>query len=111
MAASWKMVRVFISSTFRDMHAERDHLVKVTFPALREQLRPYRVELYDIDLRWGITEDEAKNDKVLGLCLDQVNECRPFFLALLGHRYGWVPAQVSEETQRRFPIVKRFPGV
>ena len=37
MAATWKTVRVFISSTFRDMHAERDHLVKVTFPALRER--------------------------------------------------------------------------
>ncbi len=33
--AGWQSVRVFLSSTFRDMHAERDHLVKVTFPALR----------------------------------------------------------------------------
>ena len=57
--AGWRNVRVFLSSTFRDMHAERDHLIKVTFPALRERLLPHRVELYDIDLRWGITEDEA----------------------------------------------------
>ena len=61
MAADWRTVRVFLSSTFRDMHAERDHLIKVTFPALREKLLPHRVELYDIDLLWGITEDEAKN--------------------------------------------------
>ena len=33
-----KVVRVFISSTFRDMQAERDHLIKVVFPALREEL-------------------------------------------------------------------------
>jgi hypothetical protein len=33
----------------------------VTFPALRERLLPYRVELYDIDLRWGITDDEASH--------------------------------------------------
>jgi len=26
MSAVWKTVRVFISSTFRDMHAERDWL-------------------------------------------------------------------------------------
>ena len=38
MSGTWKTVRVFISSTFRDMHAERDHLVKVVFPALREEL-------------------------------------------------------------------------
>ena len=46
--AGWRSVRVFLSSTFRDMHAERDHLIKVTFPALRERLLPHRVELYDI---------------------------------------------------------------
>jgi len=36
MARSWRTARVFISSTFRDMHAERDHLIKVVFPELRE---------------------------------------------------------------------------
>ena len=50
MAATWRTVRVFISSTFRDMHAERDHLVKVVFPALRERLEKYRVYLVDIDI-------------------------------------------------------------
>ena len=40
MSAIWRQVRVFLSSTFRDMHAERDHLVKVTFPRLREKLLP-----------------------------------------------------------------------
>ena len=35
MSATWKTVRVFISSTFRDMQAERDWLVKRVFPALR----------------------------------------------------------------------------
>lgn len=43
MTASWKTVRVFISSTLRDMHAERDHLVKVVFPALRESLSKDRI--------------------------------------------------------------------
>src|SRR5271170_8106133 len=109
--AGWRNVRIFLSSTFRDMHAERDHLIKVTFPALREKLLPHRVELYEIDLRGGITEDEAKNEKVIALCLEQVDECRPFFLAFLGHRYGWVPGQIADETQKRFPFVSRFPGV
>ena len=36
-----------ISSTFRDMHAELDHLVKVVFPALRERLAPSRVYLLE----------------------------------------------------------------
>lgn len=107
----WRTVKVFLSSTFRDMHAERDHLIKVTFPYLRERLLPHRVELYDIDLRWGITEDEAKNEQVIGLCLEQIDECRPFFLAFLGNRYGWVPGQIPQDTLQRFPFVQRFPGV
>ena len=53
MGEGWRTARVFISSTFRDMHAERDELVKTVFPALRERLAPHRVHLVDIDLRWG----------------------------------------------------------
>jgi len=83
MSAAWKTVRVFISSTFRDMHAERDYLVKVVFPALRERLERYRIHLIDIDLRWGITEEEAQKDRALDLCLQQIDECRPFFVGIL----------------------------
>src|SRR3954452_20024998 len=103
MSGTWRTARVFISSTFRDMHAERDHLVKVVFPELREWLLPHRIELIDIDLRWGITEEESKKDKVLDLCLQRIDECRPFFIGILGERYGWVPTTpLSREAARRF---------
>jgi telomerase protein component 1 len=103
MAGTWRTARVFISSTFRDMHAERDHLVKVVFPELRERLLPHRIYLDDIDLRWGITEVESKEDRVLDLCLQQIDECRPFFIGILGERYGWVPnTPFSREAARRF---------
>jgi hypothetical protein len=36
--SSLRSVRVFTSSTFRDMHAERDHLVTVVFPELLERV-------------------------------------------------------------------------
>ena len=38
MTAIWKTVRVFISSTFRDMQSERDWLVRFVFPKLRQEL-------------------------------------------------------------------------
>jgi hypothetical protein len=59
MAAIWKTIRVFISSKFRDMLAERDYLVKVVFPALRERLERYRIYADDIDLRWGVLMEAA----------------------------------------------------
>ena len=65
----WKTVRVFISSTFRDFHAERDYLVKYVFPELRQWCEQYKLHLVDIDLRWGVTEKEAESGKVIELCL------------------------------------------
>jgi telomerase protein component 1 len=58
MNATWKTVRVFISSTFRDMQAERDHLVRFVFPQLRQELLQWRIHLVDVDLRWGVTSNQ-----------------------------------------------------
>lgn len=87
MAQVWKTVRVFISSTFRDMQAERDHLVRFVFPRLHEELLPRRIHLVDVDLRWGITSEQDVSE----VCREIIDECRPRFLCMLGGRYGWVP--------------------
>jgi len=108
MTTTWKTVSIFISSTFRDMHAERDHLVKVVFPALRERLEPYRVHLIDVDLRWGVTREQAENDKVLDVCLHYIDECRPFFVGLLGQRYGWVPNRIPADTASRYGLLRTY---
>ncbi|MBX7208105.1 MAG: DUF4062 domain-containing protein [Verrucomicrobiaceae bacterium] len=87
MSAAWKTVRVFISSTFKDMQAERDHLVRFVFPKLREELLKHRIHLVDVDLRWGVTSDQDAT----GVCRQVIDECRPRFMCILGGRYGWVP--------------------
>jgi hypothetical protein len=84
----WKTIRVFISSTFRDMHAERDHLVRFVFPRLRELLLPRRIHLIDVDLRWGVTREQDATE----VCREIIVECRPRFLCMLGGRYGEVPS-------------------
>jgi hypothetical protein len=86
MPAPEKQVRVFTSSTFRDMHAERDHLVTVVFPELRERVEQLGLEFFDVDLRWGVTKEQADNDQVLDVCLRQIEECRPFFVGILSER-------------------------
>lgn len=91
MPGKWRTIRVFISSTFRDMHAERDHLVKFVFPELKEKCRRQRMDLIDVDLRWGVSEEDAEGGKALDICLDEIDSCRPYFIGLLGHRYGCVP--------------------
>lgn len=102
-AGSWKTVRIFVSSTFRDMHAERDHLVKVTFPAVRQWCAEHRLFLDEIDLRWGITRQEADEGKALEICLREVDEARPLFICLLGGRYGWVPTETPPSNRYMLP--------
>jgi hypothetical protein len=81
-------VRIFVSSTFRDMQAERDILASRTFAQLRAEAQARGMGLQEIDLRWGVTEQESLEAKVLEICFDEIDASRPFFVALLGARYG-----------------------
>lgn len=84
----WRGVRVFISSTFRDMHSERDVLVRSVFPELRRRAASLCLHLQEVDLRWGVTEDESA--RATEICLNEV--CRSqVLLGILGERYGLVP--------------------
>nr|WP_213396236.1 tetratricopeptide repeat protein [Yoonia sp.] len=88
---SGRVVRIFLSSTFRDFGEERDLLVRKVFPTLRAKLQSRFVDLVDVDLRWGITEEEAERGEVLPICLSEIDRARPYFIGFLGERYGWVP--------------------
>ena len=92
-----RVVRVFISSTFRDMQEEREELVKHIFPQIRKMCEQRGVTWVEVDLRWGITEEQANRGEVLPICLAEIERCRPYFIGLLGQRYGWVPEQISDE--------------
>lgn len=112
--SSWKKVHIFVSSTFSDMHAERDYLVKRVFPELQDWCERRKLRLVDIDLRWGVTEQDATHNKnVIKVCLDRIDDCRPFFLCFLGQRRGWVPKanEVSDETFELFPDLRSVVGV
>lgn len=97
-SSPWLTRPVFISSTFKDMQAERDYLRQVVFPRLEEELRKGRIILEPIDLRQGVEtadlDDEAAREQlVLKVVLDEVKRSHPFLIVLLGDRYGWVPPE------------------
>lgn len=66
-------------------------LVRKVFPALRARLKDRFVDLVDVDLRWGITLEEAERGEVLPICLAEIDRSRPYFIGMLGERYGWIP--------------------
>lgn len=103
-------IRVFISSTFRDMQAERELLVKKVFPQLRKMCEERSVVCTEVDLRWGITTEQAAEGKVLPLCLEEIKRCRPYFIGLLGERYGWVPNSIPDELVQTQPWLLDHPN-
>jgi tetratricopeptide (TPR) repeat protein len=96
-----RAIRIFVSSTFRDMVAERDVLVNRAFPQLRALCAERGVAFTEIDLRWGLTDEEVAEGKVLPICLQEIRRCRPYFIGLLGERYGWVPPEIPSDLRAR----------
>lgn len=96
-------VHVFVSSTFRDMQTERYVLATTTFPMLQQRFRARGVDLVEVDLRWGVTEA----DVTLEVCLAEVDHCKPWFIGLLGQRYGTAltDREVTPELLQAFPFV------
>jgi hypothetical protein len=112
---SARQIRVFISSTFRDMHAERDHLVTVVFPELRERVEQLGLEFFDVDLRfrlrqgcgvtWGVPAKDANGETANSweYCRQWIDRVEPFFVCILGQRYGHrpEPRDLRDAAERR----------
>ena len=111
-APSSRVVRVFISSTFRDFGVERDLLMKRVFPELRRRARDRFVEVIGVDLRWGITEAQSQKGETLPICLREIERSRPYFIGLLGERYGWTPeaGQYPENLLAQQPWLAEHAG-
>ncbi|MFF0492536.1 DUF4062 domain-containing protein [Nocardia sp. NPDC004068] len=92
------IIPVFVSSTFRDFHFERDALIASVLPELNDLVAGYGCRVEMIDLRWGVSagdDDEATQQaRVLEVCLSEIERARPLFVGLLGERYGWVPDEL-----------------
>ena len=89
------MNTIFVSSTFQDMQQERDVLQNSVLPRIKEFAKQYGKNIDLCDLRWGINTlgmSEAESSaKVLQVCFDEIDNARPFFIAILGDNYGWIP--------------------
>ena len=89
------MIKYFISSTFRDMQPERDVINRNVLYRLRSVLEMAGEDLMFTDLRWGINtedlDDQEGMEKILSVCMQEIDVSYPHFLILLGDRYGSVP--------------------
>ena len=97
-----RQIRVFISSTFKDLQEERDYLIT----KLQAEAEKRDTTVTPLDLRWGITEDDAKSGKVLQICLQEIENSHPFFIGIIGNRYGWCPPK--EELEKNEILKERW---
>ena len=100
MAQSTRTFRLFVSSTFSDLKAERNALQEKVFPRLRDLAAAHGCRFQAIDLRWGVSEEAALDQQTMNICLGEIQRCqktspRPNFIILLGNRYGWRPLPVE----------------
>jgi len=96
MAQPSRTFRIFVSSTFSDLKAERNALQERVFPKLRELCMQHGARFQAIDLRWGVSEEAAVDQQTMNICLEELRRCqritpRPNVIVLLGERYGWMP--------------------
>jgi WD40 repeat protein len=111
MVQASKTFRIFVSSTFSDLKAERNALQERVFPRLRELCMAHGFRFQAIDLRWGVSEEASIDQRTMRICLEEIARCRritprPNFIILLGDRYGWrplpeeIPAREFEEIEK-----------
>lgn len=101
-----RYVRPFVSSPFLDLKEERDALVNLAFPRIRKYCEARGVTWSAVDLRWGVNSE----DRILPVCLDEVARSRPFFIGVLGDRYGTTPESIPAYLKVRYPWLERYPG-
>lgn len=81
----WKTIKIFVSSTFRDLEKERDELSMV-FRNLQQQVFAQNLHITPYDLRW----QDQNDPNLVRWCLDKVEKCE-YFVGVIGNRYGWQP--------------------
>lgn len=102
-------IRIFLSSTFKDMRKERDYLVRKIFPALRTISEERGVPFSWCDLRFGVSSFE--DEYIIRLCLRNLEDCFPCFVGLLGGSYGSIPRNLNNEQIRRLSVFQGVPSM
>ena len=105
--------RVFISSTFSDLKAERNALQEKVFPRLKKLAAANGCRFQAIDLRWGVSDEAALDQRTMKICLSEVDRCqnkspRPNFIVLMGDRYGWKPLPYEIPADEFEQIIKHI---
>ena len=90
------------------MDAERDVIKFQVINRLNSYFSARRISFQVVDLRSGINTELLRKDqresRILDVCFNSIDTSRPFFIGLLGERYGWIPPK-----DKHGYIISRLP--
>ena len=89
MPTATRTFRVFVSSTFEDLKAERDALQRDVFPRLRKLCEENNARFQAIDLRWGVRDEAALDQQTMEIGLRRRGS--PIHLPLLALWQAAIP--------------------
>ena len=76
MVQASRTFRVFVSSSFDDLKAERNALQENLLPKLKDLCTEHGTRFQSIDLRWGVSEEAGRDQQTMAICLDEVRCCQ-----------------------------------
>jgi hypothetical protein len=86
------VIPVFVASTLRDFHQERDRLRRHIAPRLSDEVAEAGCRVEFVDLRWGATDaglpEDEREAQILTVCGREIDRARPIMLGLIGTSYG-----------------------
>lgn len=80
-----------------------------SFEIIKVEAAKRNVSLSVVDLRWGVTDKEARTGKVISVCLNEIENSHPFFIGLLGNNYGTSPD--LSELDKNPELKERYPWI
>ncbi len=70
--------RIFFSSPFRGLEAEREELTKKYWPQIRSFCNAKGLQFVPVDMRWGITSEHSDSAQTISICLREIDRSDMF---------------------------------
>ena len=103
-------LKIFVSSTFTDTHAERNILLERIAPEMVTLASQHKIQVTFLDMRFGVRDENTADHLTWIACRQELERCSSessgiFFISLQSHKYGYrpIPKYLSDEHfQARF---------
>ena len=107
----YRKIRIYVSSSSGGVSAEKAVLAKDVFPRLCQWCSEQGIQLYPIDLRYGLTAGNVVSHSMSNINLQEIDQCE-VFLSIVSNKYEQsiveVDSQSAVEKEIRRAVLDRL---